>query len=340
MSSFETTQDDEIWSTWLARAEVDDVYYSARYARIWADEERGNFTGIRYESRAGRVLYPMLLVPLDSLPDGSGLLEARTPYDFGGPLGEADDLEALHHEFRTVLLDWFQSRRVVCEFARIHPLSGGGRPPDAKLHAENFIVDLAVPYDDLFSSQHRRHRRAVRGFNRRDGETNVISDISPADASSFVELYQFTMNRVGAGSDYYFTPETLAALMSLDEMCLVRAEAENQMWGAALFLRSGPSLFYFLGASAGERPPGTNNAIFDAAIRHAQSRGLTTLHLGGGGESLRQFKSQIASGTVPYYVLQRIVDEPRYAALCEACGMSGSAHFPGFRPTLVEQRRG
>lgn len=340
MSFFETTQDDEIWSTWLAKAEIDDVYYSARYARIWAHEERGSFTGVRYESSKGRVLYPMVLAPLDSLPGGSGLLEARTPYDFGGPLGQGDDLQALHREFRSVLLDWFQSRGVVCEFARIHPLSGGGRPADAKLHAENFVVDLVVPYDDLFSSQHRRHRRAVRGFSRRDGEVSVVSDISPADASSFVELYQLTMARVGAGSDYYFTPETLTALMSLDEMCLVRAEAENQTWGTALFLRAASSLFYFLGASASERLPGANNAIFDTAIRHAQSRGLTTLHLGGGGESLRQFKSQIASGTVPYYVLQRIVDEPRYEALCKACGMSGSAHFPAFRSTLVKQRRG
>jgi hypothetical protein len=338
MSSFETTQDDETWSTWLANADVNDVYYSARYGRIWAHEERGSFIGIRYESPAGRVLYPLLLVPLDSLPGGSGLSEARTPYDFGGPMGEGDDLEALHRAFRAALLDWFHSRRVISEFARIHPLSPGGRPADAKLHAENFVVDLTVAYDDLFSSQHRRHRRAVRAFTRRHGEANVISDLSPDDASSFIELYELTMNRVGAGSDYYFTRETLSALMSLDEMRLVRAEGENHTCGAALFLRAGSNLFYFLGASASERPPGTNNAIFDAAIRHAQSQGLLTLHLGGGGESLRQFKSQIASGTVPYYLLQRIIDEPRYAALCEACGVSASAHFPPFRSMLVEQR--
>jgi len=340
MSSFETTRDDETWSTWLANAKVDDVYYSARYARIWADEERGNFTGIRYESPAGRMLYPLLLVPLDSIPGGAGLSEARTPYDFGGPLGQADDLEVLHREFRVELVDWLRSRRVVSEFARIHPLSRGGRPADAKLHAENFIVDLTIPHDDLFSSQHRRHRRAVRAFTRRNGEANVIVDASPDDAASFIESYELTMNRVGAVADYYFTPETLSALMSLDEMWLVRAEGESRTWGSALFLRSGSNLFYFLGASASERPPGTNNAIFDSAIRHAQSRGLLTLHLGGGSESLRQFKSQIASGVVPYYLVQRVVDEPRYAALCEACGVSGSAHFPAFRSELVAQRRG
>jgi hypothetical protein len=37
-------------------------------------------------------------------------------------------------------------------------------------------------------------------------------------------------------------------------------------------------------------------------------------------------------------VLQRIVDEPRYAALCEACGVSHSSDFPAFRPMLRQRR--
>jgi hypothetical protein len=338
MFCFETTRDDETWSAWLARAGIDDVYYSSRYGQIWAREELGTFVGVRYESGEGSVLYPLLLVSLDSLPGGSGLFEARTPYDFGGPRGQGSDLEALHRAFQAPLLDWLRSLGVVSEFARIHPLSRGGRPAEARLHAENFIVDLTMAYDDLFSSQHRRHRRAVRSFTRRNGNAEVIRQISDKDASSFIALYEITMSRVGAGSDYYFTRDTLSSLMSLDEMCLVRVAGESATWGAALFVRSGSDLFYFLGASADDRPPGANNAVFDAAIRHAQSQGLRTLHLGGGGQSLRRFKSQIASGTVPYYVLQRIVDEPRYAALCEACGVSHSSDFPAFRPMLRQRR--
>ena len=339
MSSFETTRDDETWSAWLGEAGVDDVYYSAKYAAIWAREERGSFIGIRYQSAAGQMLYPLLLVPLDALPGGAGLVEARTPYDFGGPRGDSGDLAMLHHEFRTALLDWFRRHHVVSEFARIHPLADAGCPPDAKLHAQNFVVDLTITYDDLLPSQHRRHRRAVRAFARRNGEAEVSSDISADEASSFIELYGDTMRRVSASSDYHFTKETLSDLMSLEEMCLVRTAGDARTGGAALFLRSGSDLFYFLGASADDRSPGTNNAIFDAAIRHAQASGLRRLHLGGGSESLREFKSQIATGTVPYNLVQRIVDEPRYAGLCEACGASGSNHFPGFRSKLVEWRQ-
>lgn len=339
MSVFETTRDDETWSAWLARADLDDVYYSPRYVRIWEREERGSFVGIRYESPTGQMLYPLLLVPLDALPGGSGLLEARTPYDFGGPWGDSSDLEALHREFRVALLDWLRSRDVVSEFARIHPLREGGRPADAKLHAENFIVDLTVAYEELFSSQHRRHRRAVRAFKRRYGGAELISDVSSEEVSMFVELYARTMHRLSASLDYRFSEQTLAALMSLDEMCLARASDDGGVRAAALFLRSGRDLFYFLGASADERPPGANNAIFDAAISHAQSCRLQRLHLGGGSESLRDFKSQIATGTVPYRLVQRVVDEPRYAALCEACGASGSSAVPAFRSKLVESRQ-
>jgi len=339
MSSFQTTGDDGTWSAWLAEAGIDDVYYRASYAEIWAREEQGSFVGIRYESPTGQMLYPLLLVPLNSLPGGSGLFEARSPYDFGGPWADGPDLEALHGEFRDTLVGWLQRRGVVSEFARLHPLRRGGQPADAKIHAENFAVNLTIPFDELFSSQHRRHRRAVRAFDRRNHETHWISDISAEDATAFTELYARTMTRVGASTDYRFAEQTLAALMALDEMSLVRATSQAEVTGAALFLRSGDDLFYYLGASADDRSPGTNNAIFDAAIRNAQSRGLRTLHLGGGSESLRNFKSQIATGTVPYRVLQRIIDQPRYAALCEACGVSGSTYFPAFRPTLVERRR-
>lgn len=339
MSSFETTRDDTIWSAWLAEAGIDDVYYAASYARIWASEEHGSFVGIRYESRSGRILYPLLLVPLDALPGGSGLFEARTPYDFGGPWGDGPDLRALHREFQDVLIDWLRIRDVVSEFARIHPLREGGKPADAKLHAENFVVDLTVPHDDLFSSQHRSHRGAVGAFHRRNHEIHWISDISPDDASTFTELYARTMTRVSASADYRFDAPTLAALMSLDEMCLVRASTEIGVAAGALFLRSGDDLFYYLGASADDRPPGTNNAILDTAIRHAQSRGLRMLHLGSGSDSLRDFKSRIATGTVPYSVVQRIIDQSRYAALCETCGVAEAIYFPAFRAKLVERRR-
>ncbi len=340
MASLQTTEEDATWAAWLAEAGLDDVYYSAGYARIWAQEERGSFVGIRYSSAAGLLLYPLILVPLDALPGGAGLLEARTPYDFGGPRAFGEDLETLHEAFRAELVTWLRSRGVISEFARLHPLSKGGRPADAELHAENFVVDLTPTYEVLFASQHRRHRRAVRAFTKRHGEPRVIPEIGASHAATFVELYARTMERVGAGADYFFGEDTLRRLTRLDEMSLVRAEASDGAAGAALFLRSDRDLFYFLGASSSERPSGTNNAIFDAAIRYGQSLGLRTLHLGGGSDSLRAFKSQIASGTVPYHVLLRVVDEAKYAEVCEACGVDDSGQFPAFRRLLVAHRRG
>lgn len=339
MSHLETTDDKEIWSTWLAHAGVEDVYFSAEYAEIWAREERGSFVGVRYESRTGQMLYPLILVPLDSLPGGTGLLEARTPYDFGGPRGEASNLEELHREFRVALLAWLRGRRVVSEFSRVHPLTQGGCPPDAEFHALNFVVDLTSTYDDLFASQHRRHRRAVRGFNRRMGEPRLFTNVSTEQALAFSDLYGSTMARLGASLDYCFARDTLADLMALDEVCLVTAGNNVESGGAALFLRSDQDLFYFLGASADNRAAGTNNAIFDTAIRHGQALDLRALHLGGGGQSLREFKSQIATGTVRYSVLRRVIDETGYADLCEACGVAGLKQFPAFRSLLVERRR-
>jgi hypothetical protein len=48
------------------------------------------------------------------------------------------------------------------------------------------------------------------------------------------------------------------------------------------------------------------------------------------------FRYRYASADVP---IALIVDESRYAALCGACGVSGSAHLPAFRWKLSEQRQ-
>lgn len=334
MAHLETTDDSSTWSGWLADAGLDDVYYAPEYASIWAREEGGRFCGIRYQSRAGRVLYPVLLVPLDRLPGGSGLFEARTPYDFGGPRGDGFDLQMLQAEFRDAVIRWFRARGVVSEFARLHPLANAGWPPDATLHAENYVVDLRRPYEDIFESQHRRHRRAVRGFVRRSAEPLVV-DGTRQDAAAFFSMYIDTMRRIGAGVEYHFSEDTIGSLVALEEMKIIRAVSAENTVGMALFLQSGHDLFYYLGASADERPPGANNAIFDAAIRHAQSHQLRMLHLGGGGESLRAFKGQLGTGTVPYRLLKRIIDPTRYAAVAEACEVSSSEQFPAFRARLI-----
>ena len=120
MSSFETTGDDETWSAWLRDAGVDDVYYSAAYARIWAREERADFIVVRYESAEGCVLDPLLPVPLDSLPGrrpfrGAHTLRFRRPVG-AGRRSPGDPSQVSRCLYR------FQSRDVICEHSEFKAL--------------------------------------------------------------------------------------------------------------------------------------------------------------------------------------------------------------------------
>ena len=79
------------------------------------------------------------------------------------------------------------------------------------------------------------------------------------------------------------------------------------------------------------------NFMLDRVIEFGRSVGYRSLHLGGGAPSLRHFKKQIATGTVPYFIARTVHDDHAYARLSDAV-TAGAPEFPAYRLRLVEAR--
>ncbi len=328
------------WAAVLERLGVDDCYADLRYAQIWADEECAETrpVGLHYRGEDGEACYVLLLVSLDTIGGGKGLYEARTPYDFGGPWVKASKPEATTKAFEAELSEWLQDNAVISEFARIHPFAASQSRDDAQWHADNFVIGLEGSLEQVRQKQHRRHRRAVRRAKKSGLHAKVCAQAGTETVGCFAELYTATMQRLNASPDYFFSHDTLRRICALEYTFLVSVTSDHRTESFGLFLRSAEVVFYYLGASARPVAAGANNLLFDEATKYAYLLGASALHLGGGSESLRRFKGQLATGTVPYSVVKKVVDPVAYQKLCRANCLSEHDGFPPFRKLLRERQ--
>lgn len=338
------TLDDDVWNDWCDELEVDCPYYSLAYARIWEREERGASVGIRFEDRHGAVLYPVLRVPLEPLTGGSPHVDIRTAYDFGGPLPVSKAPEATLEAFDRALRPLFSEWGVVTEFARLHPFARvGSRGASTELDP-SFVVDFGHSLRAIRKGYHSSFRRNLRKARRNELEAEVLDDPCPTDVRRFHEMYLETMRYVGARDFYFFSLQTIQELCALPEMRLVAVRHGGATIAAALVLRSAGADFYYLGCSDKSqldlRP---NHLLFDTMIADGIQRGARCLHLGGGPESLRRFKAQMANATAPYRQVRRIHQPATYERLStrfhERSGMFPAYHCELIRTELPEPTR-
>lgn len=330
------------WDAELPEELAGDLYYRWDYLEVWAREERAEPLGFCFAEDGHRVLYPLLRQPLDALPGGAGRCDLRTPYDFGGPRVVAGEPNAALARFDVALRNWCAEHGAVTEFARLHPLALTALPLDAALHSQNFVVDLRLDAETLARSQHASHRRAVRAARAHGLAFEVDFRPMAEVAAIWEQLYSETMLRVGAPAVYHFSARLFSELLALPGARLTRVVERSETLAAAIVVESGPDLFYFLGASsAAGRERRANNLLFDGIIAGGRAEGRRFLHLGGGGApSLRRFKAQLSTGTVPYFVLRRVLDAVVYERLRRATASEDREDFPSYRQLLATTLRG
>ena len=327
------------WAALLGADGDGDVYSRWEFLEAWAREERATPRGLVFEHEDGRVVYPVLELLLDALEGGTGRRDFRTPYDFGGPLVDGPRPDSALARFETELRNFAAELGVVTEFARLHPLRPSAVPTDATLHADNFLIDLRLGDRELTTAQHPSHRRAVRAARKHELDFAFVAMPDPRTCEAWIALYGESMRRVGAPESYLFSDRLFRELVGLRGVRLASVTAGGgEILAAALTLDSGDDLFYYLGASTESgRAKRANNLLFDRLVAAGRTERRRYFHLGGGSPSLRRFKGQIATGTIPYYVLRRIHDPAGYQRL-RASDPGDSGEFPAYLSRL--QRKG
>jgi Acetyltransferase (GNAT) domain len=222
----------------------------------------------------------------------------------------------------------WQEKNICSAFIRLHPILNdyinSSISTDDKFkmctQGDVVIVDLNQDLDEIWKQTRRNHRCSIKklrqsGFTAKIGSVDRYLDV-------FIEIYQETMDRVNATTNYYFTREyfqgLVAALGDRLSMCVV--ELDGTVVAATLITESSGIVQYHLGGTRTEFLPQSPATIaIDCVIHWAKARGNHYLNLGGGlgssKDSLYHFKAGFSNLSKSFVTIKAIVDNELYERL-------------------------
>ena len=145
------------------------------------------------------------------------VFDVISPYGYAGIL--LSQAAANTPEFIEVainqLKDVFHTKYVCSAFFRLHPLLNQGfekiyQADDCQVNGETVSIDLRLSSAQMWHQTRPEHRNNINR-SKRNGITARIVPVQPY-IKDFIEIYEETMERVGALNLYYFSIEYFLAL--------------------------------------------------------------------------------------------------------------------------------
>jgi hypothetical protein len=305
------------------------------------------------------LVLPLLIRPLPHFASGrlapslGGNFEfdATSPYGYGGPYfepGETIDWP----EFWECLLAWLQANKVLTLFMRLSlghtpsplgTLVAGRTSVEVRKSSENVVIDLTRPLDDQWRHYDHKVRKNVRKAER-GGLTATVKDTF-TDVEEFTSLYLATMDRRSAQDRYRYDADFFmhftAALAPAALVAEVR-DADGQLVSGELVLRSGSTLYSYLGGTyAHAFPLAPNDLLKHTVVEYGTRAGFRRYVLGGGyrpDDGIFRYKRAFdRDGVVPFYTARLVADTEALDTLTRDLPSSGaeadgsSDFFPPYR---------
>ena len=342
------------WKNVLGECSAHDFYHLPGYHALAERRNEGAARLFVYRDASGVIALPLLLRSLETVPGledaGRGWRDANSVYGYPGPIAScAQPTAETVRGFQWALESELRELRVVSLFSRLHPLlpqrdlvMGVG---DHISSGSTISIDLTLSLAEQREHVRSEHRRAIKKAHEQG--LVVVEDRERAHLARFVEIYRANMERVGAGSYYFFDrayfDELLAGLGDSARLFVVLAGGE--VASGALFIFTGDIVQYHLSGTAAEfLRLGPTKLLLDEVRIAATGEGRKVLHLGGGlggqRDSLFQFKSGFSDRTHEFAVWRWILDAEKYDAFAEArtrwseregMTLAGGDFFPLYR---------
>jgi serine/alanine adding enzyme len=249
-----------------------------------------------------------------------------TPYAYSGLIGNNLDL----HFLRRIEQE-LASEGIIASYITNHPLF---TPSSLIVEAHYFkannsyINDLSLPIEQLVANLNDGKKRQIKIKNG-----ILISDKSRL-LNSFINLYESSMKRLGAGSFYFFSEETIKDLVSCPQTTLLGVIQNDEVVACTLFGHT-PYISDFLLNGATDEGRKFSSALLWAGMIEAKEKGIPYFNFGGGitpGDSLEQFKSLFGGQAYPFGAFKFIHDERKYAELCLEKNILNHTDRSGFFP--------
>ncbi|MBQ0043350.1 MAG: GNAT family N-acetyltransferase [Lachnospiraceae bacterium] len=370
-------QNADRWNQILANFPQADVYFTREYVKAFAQNGDGEARLLYYPGDDIQAMNIVMRRPVpipDNAKDANGDLTSYydyvTPYGYGGFLissglkdekpgrslnkifrfgnsndyvypMEYGDIEAAKKKLADEYRQFCVNNRIVCEFNRYHTVIGNAHELEGLYEVRDLghtvCIDTSseeVIWNNFSSSNRNVIRKAEKlGVEIHYGRSKELYD-------EFREIYNATMDNVGAEEYYYFNEQFYDSILNdLGENAqLFYATYNGEIVAMSIIMFGGNQMHYHLSASKMEyRNLGATNLILYKAAVYGAQRGYKTFHLGGGvgshADSLYQFKKRFNRGADTQFSIGRATFIPDvYERLCKInIGDKETGYFPAYR---------
>lgn len=295
---------DPAWHHALSRLRHD-FYHLPAYVELEAERLKGRAAGVLIEQPGFLFFLPLVLTPLAGVTaDGQAAWDATSPYGYPSPLftaGSNDPQGNLRHALQAAI-GRLAENNVASLFVRTNPLLP--LAPEALrehgrlvTHGQTVWIDLHQTKEQRWSELRPRFRSYINRLNR----LGLVASEDPGHRhlDRFIELYQETMDKVGAADWYYFSRQYLETMLErLSDNCslCVVNSPQGEVVSAGIFTVAGDIAQYHLSGTVTEGEyRDALKLLINFGAEWACARGARQLHLGGGvggeGDKLFQFKA-------------------------------------------------
>jgi hypothetical protein len=245
------------------------------------------------------------------------------------------------------LIHQLSSKKVCSAFLRLHPILNQNLSeyPYCKFNGETVSVDLKLSLTEIWHQTRPEHRNKINKNKRTGMSAKIVPFAEYIDI--FVELYEQTMDRVGATQSYYFGRDYFVQLSQAlkHQMHLCVVELNDEIICGGIFTEVCGIVQYHLGGTKSaflKQAP--SKLMFDYVRIWAKERGNEFLHLGGGvggaKDSLYHFKAGFSKQRHSFSTIRLVVNQKNYDDLVKVrakeLGISvaellNSDFFPAYR---------
>lgn len=312
------------WNKYIKKMplELQDIYYTSEYYSMYELNGDGIGKLFVYCDNSKLALYPFMLREICGYNFKEKYYDIETAYGYGGPILNCFDAEFIRN-FEKNFIQYCKKNNIIAEFIRFHPLIKNynifSNNIEVLYNRKTVYIDLNRKIDEIWeNSISSKNRNMIR-----KAEKNELYVEKSADIESFKEIYNLTMNKVGADDYYYFKDDYYRVVNKLNNFILLNVIKEKKVIASAIFMGYEEYFHYHLAGSLKEYLKyGPNNFLLWKAISYAQKNGYKKMHFGGGrGEGLHdllfKFKSSFSSKYADFYIGKRIHNNEVYNYLID-----------------------
>jgi len=344
----ELENDFDLYARIASSIKIKSVYFSPTYLLSIQKAEGYPIKVVIAHDDDSFALIPYVWRKINDLPFCKDIPEEMfdiiTPHEYSGVITNEDNPERRKNLFSVLFSgvdDLCKNKRVVTEFARFDPfitdIASMEKHYEIRSVGQNVYINLEQTGEGIWNSFERSAQKNVKTAVRCGLQFHEAEHKKEIDA--FIHFYRDSMQRLCAEKYFYFNWEYFYALLKScgGARLFMVCDDSGVPVAASILLYHGDTAHHHLTgydpAALQKRP---NDFMIYQLAMWAKGQGIKCLHLGGGAESIRNFKKKFSSERIPYHIGHKVHNIKVYKMLCEAWRVhSGNCtetdYFPLYR---------